>query len=108
MSTLNHSFNVHYAAQYGIKEAIVIHYFQRILTSNQQAGINEIDGRTWATRTTEEISYELPYFSIYQIKRIIEKLVQRNVLLKRQYYPNNYDRTNWYAFLDQNKFLSER
>ena len=47
-----------------------------------------------------------PYYSEAQIKRIINSLVKKGVIIKECFNRHLYDRTTWYAFKDEEHFIS--
>lgn len=108
MSTLNHSFNVEHACEYGVLSAIIIHYFQFWIEQNQALGRNFHDDRTWCYQTQKEISSIYPYMSEDTIYREIKKLEERGVLKKSNYNKNSFDKTLWYAFENEIIFTKPR
>lgn len=63
------------------------------------------EGRTWTYNTLNAYASHLPYFSRYQIKRMIDKLVKEGVILKGNYNITKYDRTLWLAFVNEDEWL---
>jgi hypothetical protein len=102
--SLNHSFDVNLACQYGINEAILIHHFLFWVTYNKRLNRNFRDGRTWMYQTQEEMAASCPYFNRKQVMRTIESLVEQGVIIKGNYNKTNFDRTIWYAFENEKMF----
>lgn len=115
--SLHHTFDIHIAEIYGVKEAILIHHFQHWIQINRNKGINEHEGSTWTYQTLEDIAANFPYWTKSQIQDLIERLCTgRNrksnkkdldfqpVLKKGNFNRHPYDRTIWYAFIDQENF----
>lgn len=104
-SSLHHSFDTNIAQEYGVDEAIMIHHFQYWIQYNAQLNRNFREGRTWTYQTIDEIKANFPYWSKDQVKRVVKKLEEREVLVKGNYNKVNYDRTVWYSFKDEEKFM---
>jgi len=102
--SVHHSFDVDIAAEYGIYEAVMIHHFQHWIRHNKALGQNFIDGRTWTYQTRKEIAAHYPYMSEPQVKRLLLKLVKKEVLMTANYNSTRFDRTKWFAFKDEEKF----
>lgn len=103
--SLHHSFDIKIASEFSVVEAIIIHHFQYWINFNRQICRNLHEGRFWSFQTLDEICAHFPYFQRGQVERIINKLVESGVLLKGNFNKKKYDRTVWYAFKDQEKYL---
>lgn len=103
---MHHSFDIHLAEKYGIHEAIIIHHFQHWIRVNKRLKRNFHEGRTWTYQTRGEINAHLPYLSDKEIRGGIERLVEKEVLLKSNYNKTSFDRTSWYAFVNEDDFLN--
>lgn len=104
ISSQQHSFDIALATQFSIEEAILIHHFQHWIRINKMAKRNFKDGRTWSYQTRREIAANFPYFSIDQVRRICDKLVEKGVIIQANYNKSVIDRTAWYAFVDEAAF----
>lgn len=81
------------ASQIGLNEAIVlqqVHYWIR----DQR---HVIDGYSWAYNTVEEWNKQFPFWSNATIRRIVDSLVDKGLLLKRKLSDNRFDMTLWYT-----------
>jgi hypothetical protein len=101
----HHSFDIHLAAEYGIEESIIIHHFQHWVRINKKLNRHFLDGRTWTYQTLDEIAANFPYLNKFKVLRIISKLIKRGVLKKANFNVKHYDRTIWYAFSNEEKFV---
>lgn len=102
---LHHSFDVDLATELGDPVlAILVHHFQFWIKANAMEGRNFHDGRTWMFQSYKNLSIQFPYLSIQQIERLIIKLVKMKIIIKGNYNKTKYDRTLWYAFVDEAKF----
>ena len=102
---LQHGFVVADAERFGVPLAIVIHHHRLWILRNKANHRNFHDGRTWTYNSLPGLSDMLPYFSKYQIERLMKKLVELGVLIKGNYNTRKGDRTLWYAFADEAYFL---
>lgn len=98
---MNHSFNIDIAQKYGIEEAIIIENLQYWILQNQANNTNFHDGYYWTFNSSEAFAKLFPYMSAQKIKRILKKLEDKNVLKTGNYNKAKYDRTKWYAIIDE-------
>lgn len=96
-----HQFKAALAKIYGIEEAILIHNFYYWIKENTLNDRNFFDGRYWTFNTQKTYTDWFPYLNGGRIKRTINSLIEKGVLMKGNYNANQYDRTNWYAFTDE-------
>jgi hypothetical protein len=102
---MEHHFNTDYATKYGIEESIVINNLQFWINKNKANNKHFYDGRTWTYNSYKAFSELFPYWNEHKIKRILDSLIDQDVLVKGNYNKSGYDRTCWYAFKDQQSFL---
>lgn len=112
-----HSFDLQHAYEYGIDCAIMLKHFIHWIGVNKRKKINEHEGRTWTYQTLEDIAAHFPYWTQSQVFDIIEKLrLGKNrkskseklefspVLMKGNFNQHAYDRTIWYALINEKDF----
>lgn len=104
---MEHSYDIEMAVQHGPLAAIFIKNFQFWITKNKCAGRNRRDGRTWTYCTLKELVGWYPYFTRRQIETILNNLVKKGIILKGNYNKSGYDRTNWYAFVNEPEFIKD-
>jgi hypothetical protein len=102
---MEHHFNTKYALKYGIEEAIVINNLQFWIYKNRANKKHFISDRTWTYNSYKAFSEIFPYWNEHKMKRILDSLVEQEVLLRENYNKSGYDRTCWYAFKDEKSFL---
>jgi len=114
MRSIHHSFDIELAAQYSVEEAILIHHFQFWIYQNKRLNRNFKEGRTWTYQTLEEIAAIFPYWSKDQVRDLLYKLVTEKVRKteNKAHEPillckNYYDRTKWYAFINEIYFIGK-
>jgi hypothetical protein len=89
------------AVAVGLEEAIVLqqlHYW--LLRST-----NERDGRTWVYNTLAEWTEQFPFWSTQTIRRVLNSLREKEVVITANYNQMKIDRTLWYT-IDYEKLNS--
>jgi hypothetical protein len=104
-SGISHGFDTGYAIAYGVEEAIMIRNFQHFITANANRGHNFREGRFWTFDRLEDLPGHFPYWSAKQSRRIIESLIKQGVIIKGSFNEHWSNRTQWYAFKDQEHFI---
>ena len=110
---MNHSFNIEYAEEFGIEEAIIIENFIFWIKKNRANKKHshtviidtKKEERTFTYNSASALSELFPYMNEKKIYRVMTSLVEQEVLIKGNYNSNTYDRTLWYAFKDEIRFL---
>lgn len=96
-----HSYNVEIAIEYGIEEAILIHHFAYWIGEHVTNGIDLHEGRFWSFDKTDALYAVLPEFkSKKKIEYFINKLVDKDILMKGNFNNVKFNRTLWYTFTD--------
>lgn len=94
--------------QYGIEEAFLIGYLQHIIYDHVGKDPYFIDGRHWTYNTTEYFINKLyPFWNERRFNYLIKSLVDQGVIIVGNFNKNKFDRTRWFAFVDEHRFLSE-
>ncbi|MDP9473435.1 MAG: hypothetical protein M3Q71_22700, partial [Chloroflexota bacterium] len=81
------------AVAIGLNEAIVlqqIHYWL-------QRSTNERDGRRWVYNSVKEWQAQFPFFSNATLRRTLESLEKRGLIVTAKHNRAAFDRTKWYA-----------
>lgn len=100
-----HSFEVQHAKEYGLAEAVLIKNFKFWIEHNIDQKYNFKDGRTWTYISLKELAKNFEYLSEKQVRTAIDHLVADGVLMKGNYNKLAIDKTLWYAFVDEKKFI---
>ena len=98
---ISYSFDVGYAQQYGVDEAILLYNIIFWLRKNKSTDINIHDGHVWTYNSTRAYKELFPFWSEKQIRRILLSLINQGVLITGHYNKLCYDRTTWYALKDE-------
>jgi len=102
----HHSFDIHLAEEFGIEEAILIHHFQHWIRVNRRLKRNFRENRTWSYQTQKEMQAHFPYLKLETVKYALEQLIEKKVLIRKNFNKNPIDKTWWYAFVDEDKFIN--
>ncbi|MCC8406017.1 hypothetical protein LJ655_29940 [Paraburkholderia sp. MMS20-SJTN17] len=102
-----HSFNIELASTYGIHEAILIRNLQFWIRLNRKKGSHFHENHTWTYNSVETFAGLYPYLSPKKIRRALQNLVDKGVLLKGNFNRIRFDRSLWYAFVDEGRFLDD-
>ena len=104
---MEHSFNIVIAQKYGINAAIVLRHLQFWIIKNKTHGKNLHDGRTWTYYSVSAFIKIFPYLTQKQVRRALQILIDKNIILKGDYNKHKNTRTCWYAFVDESSFALE-
>lgn len=102
---MNHSFNIEYAEKYGIEEAIIIEHLIFWIKKNKANEKHNHENRTWTYNSAKAFTSLFPYMSESKIRRVLDSLIEKGIIIKGNYNKLNYDRTIWYAFQDEEAFV---
>ncbi len=104
-SGISHGFDTGHAIAYGVDEAIMIRNLQFFITANANRRHNFRQGRYWTYDRIEDFPNHFPYWSVQNVRRIITSLIKQGVIIKGEFNEKWSNRTQWYAFKDQDKFI---
>jgi len=105
---MQYSFDVQEAVDYGIDEAIIIWNLRFWIIKNKANNKHFHDGSTWTYNSHEALQRLFPFWSKDQIRRIIAKLLKKEIIIKGNFNQNTHNQTLWYAFKDEDKLLSSK
>ena len=95
-----HYFDVEIAKELGVDCAIMLNHLIYWIATNSTKTRNYIDKRTWTYCSITEFKKYFSYWSTSQIRRIINTLIKKEILLVDNFNKHKYDRTNWYSLND--------
>lgn len=99
----SHSFDTGVATHLkSIEAALVLNHLRFWLRNNKAKGLNFIQGRTWTYESAPQIADYFKYLSEDAVRRAIKKLTDSGYLIKGNFDPNPFNKTNWYALYDEN------
>ena len=102
---MEYSFNIEFAQEFGVNEAIMIKNFQFWIQKNSANKNSKHDGRTWTYNSAVAFKQLFPFWSTGQVNRTIKSLIDQEVLMVGNYNKAKYDRTKWFAFIDEQSFV---
>ena len=102
---MKYMYDVELAKQYGTDEAIFLENLIFWVIRNRENERNFFDGRTWTYNSVRALKSLFPFWSDYQMRRVLESLIKQGVIVKGNYNKNPYDRTMWYALADEEKLI---
>lgn len=103
---MDHSFDIEHAKKYGVIEAIIIKHFIFWIGKNKADGKNFMDGKTWSYNSVKGFEAIFPYFTKKQIWNALNNLKDVGVLATGNYNKTSFDKTLWYAFMEEEMFIS--
>jgi|GEM_PF-6328044 hypothetical protein len=107
---LHHSYSVALAIELKDRDkAIIIHHFQYWINLNKRkkSPKNFRENRYWTFQTIDDIHAALPEFTKDSLIHHLNVLVEKKILLKGNFNKSRIDKTCWYAFQDEEKFLDK-
>lgn len=97
---MQHIFDVEIAVEYGMDVATFIKNISFWVVKNQANNEHFHDGRYWTYNKLDAFTLIFPYWSKDQIRRIIAKCIQHDLIVKGNYNKAGYDQTLWYSLSD--------
>ena len=95
---MKHSFEAEIADKYGIEVAVVFDMFCFWINKNEANENNYHDGKYWTFNSAKGFKKIFPYWSEKKIQRILQKMVDEDLIIKGNYNENPWNQTSWYAF----------
>jgi hypothetical protein len=94
-----HSFSRTIAKEHGEKAAVLLQYLAHHVSKSKHVH----GGKKWFYKTLDDLAVVFPYLKRSTIHAILQKLGKENgPLAIGDYNKKGYDRTNWFAFRDDN------
>ena len=95
---MKHSFDAEIANEYGVEIAIMFDMFCFWISKNEANNYNFQDGKYWTFNSAKGFKKLFPYWSEKKIQRILQKMVEEDLIVKGNYNENPWNQTSWYAF----------
>lgn len=105
MSIIKMNFNTNIAKLVGTDSAIIYSNIEYWVCKNKANERHFYDGRYWTYNSIKAFSEMFDYLSVKQIRNCLDKLEKSNLIIKGNYNQSSYDRTTWYALV--NDFIEE-
>lgn len=97
---MNYNFDIAIAQELGVSAAIVVQNLQFWIKKNEANDKHFHDGRYWTFNSMKAWHELFPFWTERQIRKILDDLVEKKIIIKGNYNEMKYDRTLWYAFTD--------
>ena len=104
---MEHSFDIEIAIKYGLELSIVYKHILFWIIKNKSHNKNFRDGCYWTYFSINSLQSVFPYFSIKQIRTILDKMKELNIIKVGNYNSQKYDRTLWYSFVEEPEELKK-
>lgn len=101
----NYIFKKDLAKKYGVDAAILIQHFQFSIRHHKKNGTHFYEGRYWTYDSLDTLTSLYPFWTKRVIRRILKHLKEKNVLITSNFNKHKYNRTTWFAFQDEDKFI---
>lgn len=98
-------FDTDVACEYGVNGAIMISNLQFWIMKNKANDKHLYDGHYWCYNSYKAFSELIPFMSQKTVRTVLNNLVDKGVVITGNYNKSPYDRTLWYAFADEEKWL---
>ncbi len=93
------------AKEYGVESAILLQHFIYSISHHKKNNTHFYEGRYWTYDSITTLTNLYSFWSGRVIDRIIKNLLDKNVLVSGCFNKHKYDRTKWFAFVDEGKFM---
>lgn len=98
---MQHCFEPRIAEKYGLLEAVLVEFFRGYAWDDDAIFV---DGKRWRKISVRELCIEFPYATTKQMRKAINNLLRKGVLLTRDLNGNRLDRTKWYALEERRRW----
>ena len=105
---MTHVFNVEVAVECGINAAIIFQNIGYWCAHSKANGTNAHDGRYWTFNSIKAMRELFPYMTEKQIRKAIDVLLNKDMIVKGNYNERAYDRTIWYALSEKGELMFYR
>lgn len=97
---MNHTFDINIAKKFGVDCAIVLENLHFWINKNKSNRKHFYEDRYWTYNTAKAFEELFPYWSESQIRRILKKLEDYNLIYVGNFNKVSYDQTKWYSLND--------
>lgn len=92
-----HSFDVAVATAHGVECAIMLANIEFWVAKNKANRKHFHKGRYWTYNSVKAWAELFPYWNPDKVRRVLEKLEEKGLILSDNFNPSPYDRTKWYT-----------
>lgn len=105
---MEHHFDIDVAKEYGVIEAVLINHLQMWIKKLMANEANLHDDKTWVSCSNKALERLFPYLSTRALRTALGHLRDKGVIEVGNYNDNTYNRTLWYAFVDEEKWICQK
>lgn len=98
---MNHNFNVDFAKEHGLVEAILIENLYYWCKHNLANEKNIKENKAWTYNSVKAFNELFPYLTPHKINRALKNLEEKELIEVGNFNENPYDRTKWYTVTDK-------
>ena len=98
---MEYTFDIMIAQKLGVNEAIIIRNIQFWIEKNKANNKHYYDGRYWTYNSISAFCQIFPFWTRDQIRYILKKLTEKEILISGSFNKNPYDKTLWYSLNDE-------
>jgi len=91
-------FSSHLAEEHGLIEAIVISNIVRHHGGHSPEFVQVREGKTYVRSSISDMQVDMPYLTVNQLRRAVDKLIKKNVIHRIQI--GGMDRSSWLAIVN--------
>lgn len=102
-----HAISTNIAQRYGVNAALVAQYIWEEIGKNEFADRYSYEGKTWMRSSQMMFTAVLPYLSKNMVRRALERLMRKGVIIRGEFSNSRFDRTSWYAFTQFGRLLMQ-
>ncbi len=103
---MEYHFNKEIAVTYGLEEAIIIHNLVHWIEKNKLNKKHFHNGTYWTYNSISAFCELFPFWTKKQLERILKSLIDSQGIISCSLNKKGYDRTKWYAIVDEFIFKS--
>lgn len=92
-----HSFDVAVATAHGVECAIMLANIEFWIAKNKANRKHFHNGRFWTYNSVKAWAELFPYWNQDKVRRVLEKLEEKGLILSDNFNQSPYDRTKWYT-----------
>ena len=98
---MNHNFNVEFATEYGVNEAILIENIYYWCSKNSANESHLKQGNVWTYNSVQAFNKLFPYLTQHKITKALKHLEEEELIKTGNFNENPYNRTKWYAVTEK-------
>ncbi len=97
---MQHHFDINIAKQYGVNVAIFLNNIAYWLQYNVANNKHFKDGNFWTYNSHEAFLALFPYWTTQNLRTLIKKCTDENLIIKSKFNKAKYDQTSWYTLTE--------